>query len=107
MKKSITNYLYALSENDYNILYEIMSLKYRKFIQLYWMLKDFSDNIVGLRYKEKTEKEKLKITVIFSGIDAKDVERQIIKNLSDSDEVKTKATKKEICIEIYREERDA
>lgn len=106
MKKSITNYLYALSENDYDILFEIISLKYRKFIQLYWMLRDFSDNIVGLRYKEKTEKEILKITVTFSGITTKEVEKKLLEDLSDSDEVKIKTTKKEIHIEINREERD-
>lgn len=53
MKKSMTNYLYALSEDDMDVLYEIIAMKYRKFIRLYWLLKDFSDNIIKLKYKEK------------------------------------------------------
>ena len=66
MKKSMTDYLYALSENDEEVLYEIIGTKYRKFIRVYWLLKEFSDNITFLKYKEKTEKNKLKISVSFS-----------------------------------------
>ena len=68
MKKSITDYLYALSENSYDDLYDIMSKKYRKFIRIYWLLKDYSDNIIMLKYKEKSESDKLKISVTFSGV---------------------------------------
>ena len=63
MKKSMTDYLYALSENSYDDLYDIMSKKYRKFIRIYWLLKDYSDNIIMLKYKEKSESDKLKISV--------------------------------------------
>ena len=69
MKKSITDYLYALSEDNHDKLFEIMSGKYRKFIRIYWLLKDYSDNIIFLKYKEKSDKDKLQISATFSGID--------------------------------------
>lgn len=102
----MTDYLYALSENDDDILYEILSKKYRKFIRIYWLLKEFSDNITFLKYKEKTEKEKLKITVSFSGIDAKDVASKLRLCTTDSDEIDIKTHKNNIDIEIYKIEFD-
>ena len=69
MKKSITDYLYALSDDSYETLYEIMNNNYRKFIRIYWLLKDYSDFITFLKFKEKTDKDRLRIDVTFSGID--------------------------------------
>ena len=85
MKKSMTNYLYALSEDDMDVLYEIIAMKYRKFIRLYWLLKDFSDNIIKLKYKEKTELNVLKIVVVFSNIDVDKICKKLNSNLDDSD----------------------
>ena len=106
MKKSMTDYLYALSENSYDILYEIISEKYRKFIRIYWLLKEFSDNIIMLKYKEKTEKEKLKISVSFSGINANDVADKLRSCITDSDEIQIGVNKNNIDIEIYKVEFD-
>lgn len=106
MKKSMVDYLYALSENSYDTLYEIMSSKYRKFIRVYWLLKDYSDYIIALKYKEKTEKEKLKITVTFSGIDVDEVADKLKADLNPSDEVKIKVDKNNIDIDIHRDEFD-
>ena len=102
----MTDYLYAISENSYDILYEIINTKYRKFIRIYWLLKEFSDNITFLKYKEKTEKEKLKITVSFSGIDAKDVADKLRLCITDSDEIDISVHKNNIDIEIYKIEFD-
>lgn len=94
MKKSMTNYLYALSEDDMDVLYEIIAMKYRKFIRLYWLLKDFSDNIIKLKYKEKTELNVLKIVVVFSNIDVDKICKKLNSNLDDSDNITIESTKK-------------
>jgi len=106
MKKSMTDYLYALSENSYDNLYEIMSTKYRKFLRIYWLLKEFSDNITGLKYKEKSEKDRLKITVTFSGLDATTVSNKLRERIDDSDEIYIEVNKNNIDIEIHKTESD-
>ena len=106
MKQSMTDYLYALSENRYEVLYEIISTKYRKFIRVYWLLKDYSDNITMLKYKEKSDKDKLKITVSFSGIDVESVADKLRLCIDNSDEVKISVHKDEIDISIHRDEFD-
>lgn len=107
MKKSMTDYLYALSENSYDTLYDIISTKYRKFIRVYWLLKDYSDNIIGLKCKEKTEKDKLKITVSFSGLDVDKVADKLRSCMDESDEIYIKVHKSSIDIDIHKTEFDA
>lgn len=104
MKKSMTNYLYALSEDDMDVLYEIIAMKYRKFIRLYWLLKDFSDNIIKLKYKEKTELNVLKIVVVFSNIDVDKICKKLNSNLDYSDNITIESTKNEINIKILKDE---
>lgn len=104
MKKSMTNYLYALSEDDMDVLYEIIAMKYRKFIRLYWLLKDFSDNIIKLKYKEKTELNVLKIVVVFSNIDVDKICKKLTSSLDDSDNITIESTKNEINIKILKDE---
>ena len=100
----MTNYLYALSEDDMDVLYEIIAMKYRKFIRLYWLLKDFSDNIIKLKYKEKTDLNVLKIVVVFSNIDVDKICKKLTSNLDDSDNITIESTKNEINIKILKDE---
>lgn len=102
----MTDYLYALSENSYDILYDIMSSKYRKFIRVYWLLKDYSDNITALKCKEKTDKDKLKIRVSLSGLDAEEVANKIRLCLDNSDEIDINVNKNNIDIDIFKNEFD-
>ena len=106
MKKSMTDYLYALSENSYDNLYDIMSSKYRKFIRVYWLLKDYSDNITALKCKEKTDKDKLKIRVSLSGLDAEEVANELRACLDNSDEIYISVHKSNIDIDIVKNEYD-
>ena len=106
MKKSISDYLYALSENSYDILYDIMSSKYRKFIRIYWLLKDYSDNIIALKYKEKTDKDRLKICVSLSGLDAEEVANKLRACIDNSDEIDISVHKCDIDLDIYKSESD-
>ena len=102
----MTDYLYALSEDSYEILYEIMSLKYRKFIRVYWLLKDFSDNIVVLKYEENSDNDILKISVTFFGIDASKVANKLRALIDDSDEIYIDIHKDNIVIDIHKCESD-
>ena len=107
MKKSITDYLYALSEDSYENLYEIINNKYRKFIRIYWLLKDYSDYITFLKYKEKSEKDKLQISVTFSGIDNIDELASKLRTcIDDSEEIYIGVHKNNIDIDILKSEVD-
>ena len=102
----MTDYLYALSENSYDNLYDIISSKYRKFIRVYWLLKDYSDNIVALKCTEKTDKDKLKIRVSLSGLDATDVANQLRLCIDNSDEIYINVHNNNIDIDIFKTEFD-
>ena len=102
----MTDYLYALSENSYDTLYEIMSLKYRKFIRIYWLLKDYSDNIIALKYKEKSDTDRLKIRATFSGIDTEKVAENLRLCTDTSDEIHINVKNDNIDIEIFKSEFD-
>lgn len=107
MKKSITDYLYALSEADFDNLKDIMSDKYRKFIRVYWLLKDYSDNITFLKYKEKSNKDKLKISVTFSGInDIESLANNLRTCIDASEEIHIEVHKNNIDIDIFKSEFD-
>ena len=68
----MVEYISVLSENKIDLLEEIIKHKYKKFTELYWMLKDYSNYISSLKYKS-TKKEILKIEVKFSGIDVEKI----------------------------------
>jgi hypothetical protein len=106
MKKSMTAYLYALTEDSYDDLYDIISTKYRKFKRAYQLLKEYSDNIIMLKYKEKTEKDKLKITVTFASIDVEKIANKLRSQIIDSDEVYIEVDKNDIDISIHGSESD-
>ena len=72
MKKTMVEYISVLSENKMDLLEEIINHKYKKFTELYWMLKEYSNYISSLKYKS-TKKEILKIEVKFSGIDVEKI----------------------------------
>lgn len=101
----MSDYLCALSENSYEILYEIMSLKYRKFIRVYWLLKDYSESIVALKYKEKSEKDKLKLSVSFSNTDIHEIANKLNSCIF-SDEIYIDVDENKIDITIHKNELD-
>ena len=106
MKKSMTDYLCALSDNNYDNLYDIISSKYRKFIRVYWLLKDYSENITKLKCKEKTDSDRLKITATFSNIDVNWVADKLRLCIDTSDEIHIHVHDDKIDIELYKNEFD-
>ena len=49
MKKSMPAYVAALSEESFSILEEIFEDKYQKFIEFYWLIREYSDFITKLK----------------------------------------------------------
>jgi hypothetical protein len=106
MKKSMTDYLYALTESNFDDLYDIIGTKYRKFKKAYKLLKEYSDNIIMLKYKEKEEKDKLKITVTFTSVDVDVIASDLRSCVTDSDEIYIDVYKNDIDISIHGVESD-
>lgn len=103
MKKSMTEYMSTLSENNMDILENIIQHKYRKFIALYWMLRDYSDYLVSLKYKE-TNHDSLKIEFRVANININDVVNGLLSSVDDSVQVDVKKGKNSITLDIQKEE---
>ena len=68
MKKSMIDYISVLTEEDYDTLEDIIANKYKKFVTLYWILREFSSYIAMLQYK-KSSPETMNIQIRFAGTD--------------------------------------
>lgn len=104
MKESITNYLCTLSGCDYDILYEIVKNKYKKFIQLYWLLKDYSDEIDSIHYGEQKNENALEILAVFKSKNLKTVKKEILSSIKNDDNVSIEISGKDMYITILKEE---
>lgn len=103
MKKSMPAYVAALSEDSFNILEEIFEDKYQKFIEFYWLIREYSDFITKLKYK-KTKKEILKISIRLEGIDIDNVYDDLIDQISERDNIEITKSDEEIHLEIHKDE---
>ena len=101
MKKSMPEYISALSNNDFSILENIIEYKYQKFLTLYWLMKEYSDYISGLKY-EDAPNDILKIEVTLSNIDIDKVMKKLQKNITE--DILICNSKKKIRIEITKDE---
>lgn len=104
MKKSMVEYASALSDNKFDILKELIQKKYKKFVYLYWLLKDFSDNIAQLKYKNSSH-ELLKIEVKISGLNIDDVMNTLMDQVEEEESVLIWNEKNRIHIEITKDEK--
>ena len=84
MKNTMTDYVAALSDQDFEILEDIFENKYLKFITLYNIINSYSDYISNLKYK-KTKKEILKIEVVINKKNIDDVMEEINDYISSED----------------------
>lgn len=103
MKKTMTEYISALSANSFEILEKIFEKKYQKFLAFYWMLKDYSDYIFSLQYKD-TDDDVLKIEVGISGVDIDNVMSNLHNSISSECNVLIYNKKKKIYVEITKDE---
>lgn len=105
MKSNIPEFVKVISENDYEIFEKLFTKKYKKFRKLYWLVRDYSKNIVTLKYKD-TEDDTLKITMTLANVDVKKVLEKMKKKVHNSKSVKIWNEKKVIHIKINNDEED-
>ena len=86
MKKSMINYISVITEEDYDILEDIISNKYKKFVTLYWILREFSSYIAMLQYK-KSSPDTLNILIRFAGKDVNKIINGLSHNISNQGNV--------------------
>ena len=103
MKKSMPEYIATLSDDDFEILEEIFEDKYQKFLDVYWLIRDYSEYITTLKYK-KTKKEILKIEFTVTKISVDKVMDQINSNIKSGSNILVTNDGKVIKIEITKDE---
>ena len=84
MKKTMTDYVNALSDQDFEILEDIFENKFLKFRMVYDIISGYSEYISNLKYK-KTKKEILKIEVTINTKNIDDIMSEIISYISEND----------------------
>ena len=104
MKKSMTEYISALTENNYERLEELISNRYRKFITLYWLICDYSDFITAFEYKD-TDSNQLKIKLKLHDIDVDEVYDHLISQINDESSIQLELLSDGMMhIHIYKDE---
>ena len=107
MHSSMPAYITELSDNDFDILEEIFIDKYQKFIQLYWLLKEYSNNIARLQYNN-SDKNELNISMKVVNIKPDVIMSELSENIDDGDDIKIYNNKKiiQICIKDSEDEEE-
>lgn len=104
MKTDMISCVRAVSGNSYDILEEIISSKYRKFCQLYWLIKEWSEVISSIKYKDSKKKERLRIEFEVAGVKPSTVLEDLLVRIEGNSGVLIKQVESAIVIEISREE---
>ena len=99
MKCTIPEYAITLSNNDFSILEDIFENKYKKFIEVFFIISNHSDYIEKLTYF-KTKKEKLKICLDIKKSKVEKVYNKILDIVSNKNNISVKNSDNEIHIEI-------
>ena len=106
----MSEYIKALTDDDFSILEEIIQCKYRKFIKFYWMIKEHSDMIIDMVYDTNQEDnhDKLLINLKVEDKNISKLYSKIEKNVNKTDEgyirIDMNKSKGMIYIEIYKSE---
>lgn len=103
MKQSIPEYISALSDNDFEVLEEIFCEKYSQMIELYWLIRGYSNITTSLTY-DKNSSESLKIEMTLIDGKPKDIVNEITSNIEDDSKASVWNVGKVIHIEIMKDE---
>ncbi len=95
---TMPDYICAMSEGDFETLEEIFVDKYFEFIDCYWMLKKYSEDIATLTY-DKKKKDGLSIKFTLSSLNPEDIVNELRKS-NDDDRVKITRSKDKIQLVI-------
>lgn len=104
MKRDMITCIRAISSDDFETLLEIIEHKYKKFCEIYWLIREYTDFITYLSYKDRAKLNSLKIEFKVSGIDTSVVINELEKRTFDKEGVDISGSGKAIIIEITREE---
>lgn len=105
MKKDVVDYMNELTSSNLNSLEQLISLQYRKFIQFYRLVKDYSDIITKVKY-EFNSPSSLDVVLIFdTKRDLKDIKKELISSMEKSKyNGSIKVVKKSIYMSIILDE---
>ena len=104
MKASLSEYIKELSGNELSTLEEIISKKYRKFMNFFSLVQDYSDDIVALTYNF-TDQNTLDIDLSMKGSGKKDLREEIKEEMfALGYQVESKITAKKIKLVITYDE---
>lgn len=106
MEKDMAVYLNELTSCNMDTLDVILSHQYRKFQRLYWLLKEYSENISKMKYKSE-DPSSLEITVIFlQGTNIKSIKKDLEKAMRESSYIESVETvgKKNLRLSITYDE---
>lgn len=104
MKKSLTAYLKALSKNKVDTIDEIVSTKYRKFKKLYWLLKNYSDDIFKMEYHKTDDTATLAVNFEIRGESLKTITDELTSLSKETDELQVEIFDNTIFIVIKTED---
>lgn len=104
MKKSLTEYVSALTGTDMEAFEDIIVTKYKKFLKFYEIIKEYSDNVTELEY-EFSDDNTLSVNVSFDK-DIKIDKDELISDMESSGYVveKSKIKSKKIKLKITYDE---
>lgn len=104
MKEDLVEYICALSNNNYDILEEIMIKKYNKFINFFELVRDYGTEIVKLKYNLSDENT-LDVTITMRGNVKKDVKCEMKEKLESMGyTVETEIIKRKLTVRITYDE---
>ena len=105
MHNSMPDYITELSGNDFEVLEEIFVDKYNKFIHLYWLLKEYSENISELHYNS-SGKDELNISVKVVNVKPSTFMEELSDSIDNSEAITIWNNKRliQICIKDKEEE---
>lgn len=106
MKKNMIEYINSMSEGKLDTLGTIISLQYKKFIQFYKLVSEYSDDISKVSYQFNSSSS-LDVGITFENkCNVDDISDNILNSMEKSkyDGNLTKIDKKNILMNIYLEE---
>ena len=104
MKKSLIDYISSLSASSDDILEDIISKKYRKFIKFFTLLKDYTEYITKMEY-ELSDKDTLSAKITFKKAVKMDEKKELIESWEESGyQIDAKITGKKMKLMIHYEE---
>lgn len=104
MKKSMTDYVSALSGSNMEVFEDIIANKYRKFVKFFKIMKDYSEYITKLNY-EFSDKNTLSIEITLTkGISLDDKKELLDDMRSKGYEISAKIKGRKIRMDITHSE---